>query len=459
MLETVQRINSFVNGFVWGPIMMVIMVGIGVYFTFRLRFFQISKFGHVLKVTFGSIFKKKEKKDGSISSFQAMTTALAATLGTGNIVGVATAIIIGGPGAIFWMWVSAFFGMMTKYAEVTLSIHYKDKNENGESVGGPMYYIEKGLHQKWLAIIFALFCFIASFGIGNMAQINSATKALGEAFHISEYNWVVGILFSIILGLVIIGGIKSIGKITEMVIPLFSIFYILAGIVLLIVHYEAIPEALKSIFTYAFNPPAAASGVLGYTIMQGMRQGIAKGVFSNEAGLGSAPIAYAAAGSNDPAEQGIWGILEVFLDTIIMCTLTALIVLTSGAWQTPGITGAELTIQAFSAGIGDYAGNIVAISTVAFALATCLSWSYYGEKSIEYLTKNNNIVSIYRILYIFVIVVGAVIESDLVWDLSDTFNGLMAIPNIIALILLSPKVIRITREYLQRLKRKKKGKS
>lgn len=445
-MEIVEKINGALNGFVWGPVMIVVLVGIGIYFTVKTRFLQLTKFGLMLKTTVGSAFSKKDKAraKGTITPFQAMTTALAGTIGTGNIAGVATAIVSGGPGAVFWMWVSSFFGMITKYAEVALAIRYREKKENGEYVGGPMYYIQKGLHMKWLAVVFAVFCVLASFGIGNMTQSNSIAEALYSSFGVEK--WLSGVVACIIVGLVIIGGITRIAKVTEKFVPVMGIFYVIGAVAVLCINADAVPAAFKLIFTEAFNMQAVGGGIFGYVMMNAIRFGFSRGVFSNEAGLGSAPIAHAAATTDSPVKQGLWGIFEVFFDTIVMCTLTTLVILTSGLWTT-GLDGAALTAASFGSTMGSFAQYFISISTVFFAISTIISWSYYGERCIEYLFKRPTCILLYRMCFIFSIVVGATTNLTLVWSIADTLNGFMAIPNLIALIGLSGVVVKMTREH------------
>lgn len=455
-MELIIAINDKINGFVWGPVMLALLVGTGVYLSFRIGFIQVSKFGYMWKNTIGTLFGKKTKKklvDG-ITPFQAVSTALASTVGTGNITGIATAITLGGPGAVFWMWVSAFFGMVTKYSEILLALTFREKNAKGENVGGPMYYIENGLGWKWLAVIFAIFATMASFGIGNIAQSNSIAQALDKSFGIPVLAS--GIFFAIIVAVVIIGGIKSIARVNEKIVPFMAAFYIICAVIALIVNFKEIPAAFGLIFGNAFTLPSAAGGVAGYTIMMAMRYGFARGVFSNEAGLGSAPIAHAASSTKDPVEQGLWGIFEVFLDTIVICTLTALVVLTSGLWNT-GIDGAPLSIAAFNQALpGNIGGIGVTIGMVLFATSTMFGWSYYGEKALEYLFKNASasvgriVIIIYRCLFVFMVVIGAVGGLKLVWDIADTLNGLMAIPNLIALLALSGVVIKTTKKGFER---------
>ncbi len=445
-METIANINSVINSFVWGPYMLVLLVGTGIFITVATGFFQISRIKLWCSKTFGSL-RTKSTAGKNITPFQAVSAALASTVGTGNIAGVATAIVAGGPGAVFWMWVSAFFGMMTKYSEVLLAVHFREKDENGIHYGGPMYYIEKGVKAKWLAVAFAFFGAFASFGIGNMTQSNSIAGAL-QSFSIPPI--VTGIVFAVLSALVIIGGIKRIATVTEKLVPFMAVLYFFGAIVLLVMNASAIPEAFSVIFASAFNIKSVGGGVMGYGIAQAMRYGVARGVFSNEAGLGSAPIAHAASESKNPAEQGLWGIFEVFVDTIIICTLTALIVLTSGLYKTGDLSGAALTAGAFELGFGSAGNLFLSISLICFAFSTIIGWSYYGERCLAYLSKNNKVVTqVYRILFILSIVIGATLELTLVWNIADTLNGLMAIPNLIALLILSGTIITITKKYLK----------
>ena len=433
MLETIMSVNSFVNGIVWGPPMLLLLIGTGILLTVRSGFLiQIRKFGTVMKHTAGSLFGPDAHKKGEsgVTPFQAVATALASTVGTGNITGVATAITIGGPGAVFWMWVSAFFGMMTKYAEVLLAVKFREKNERNEWVGGPMYYIEKGLGWKWLAVIFALFAAVASFGIGNIAQSNSIANAVNQ-----------------------VTGISRIAQVTEKLVPFMGLFYVILGVVTLVLNFGNLPEAFKLIFWCAFNPDAALGGVSGYTIMLAIRYGFARGVFSNEAGLGSAPIAHAAANTDSPVKQAFWGAFEVFFDTFIICSITGLVVVSSGAW-TSDLQGTALTIAAFSSSTGALGAWLITIATILFAFSTILGWSYYGEKAIEYLFKGTAAVGgvklAYRLAFVVMTVFGAVGSLTLVWDIADTLNGLMAIPNLIGLVGLSGIVVKLTKEYFEK---------
>ena len=453
MMEFITHWNGVINGIVWGPPVLALLIGTGILLTVRVGFIQVRKFGVIMKHTLGSLFgPDAHKKDESgVTPFQAVATALASTVGTGNITGVATAVTLGGPGAIFWMWVSAFFGMMTKYAEVLLAVKFREKNERNEWVGGPMYYIENGLGWKWLAVIFAVFATIASFGIGNMTQSNSIANALQSTVGISPL--VTGIIVAIGAGIVILGGIKRIAQVTEKLVPFMGLFYVVLGVATLVMNFGNLPEAFRLIFYCAFNPDAALGGATGYTVMLAIRYGFARGVFSNEAGLGSAPIAHAAANTDSPVKQAFWGAFEVFFDTFIICTITGLVVVSSGAW-TSGLQGTSLTIAAFGNSLGSIGEWGVTIGTVLFAFSTILGWSYYGEKSIEYLFKGTSLVGGvklgYRVAFVLMTIFGAVGSLQLVWDIADTLNGLMAIPNLIALVALSGIVVKLTKEHFSK---------
>lgn len=438
-----MELNSKLNSLVWGPYMLVLIVGTGVYLTTRTNFMSITKMGYVLKNTLFKMFDKTTLGEGEITPFQAVATALAATIGTGNIAGVATAIALGGPGAIFWMWVSALFGMATKYGEVVLAIKYREKTEDGRYVGGPMYYIEKGLGMKWLAAIFAFFGAVAAFGIGNMVQGNSVAAAMEASFGISKL--ISGIIIAAAAAAVILGGLKRIAQVTEKLVPFMAAFYVIGGIIILVTQAAKIPAALGLIFSQAFTGTAAVGGFAGSTIMMAARYGVARGVFSNEAGLGSAPIAHAAATTDNPVRQGLWGIFEVFMDTIVVCSMTALSIVVTGVWNT-GETGAALTTAAFNAGLPGPGGIIVAIGVLLFAFSTILSWEYYGERCAEYLL-GSKINMIYRVLWIPFIVIGATGGLVMMWDIADTLNGLMAIPNLIGLLGLSGVIIKLTKDY------------
>ena len=459
MLETITNINSAINGFVWGPIMLALLVGTGVYLTFRTGFIQVRRFGYIMKNTVGSLFTKKDgdKDHGSnLSPFQAVTTALAGTVGTGNVAGVTGAIFVGGPGAVFWMWVSAFFGMCTKYAEIALAMKYRVTDENGSYRGGPMYYIENGLGKnwKWLAALFAILGGLASFGIGNIAQSSEIAGAMNGLVGLDPM--ITGVLLAVLVAVVVLGGVQRIGQVTSYMVPFMAIFYILAGITVIVLRITDVPAVLATIFTSAFSFEAVGGGVFGYAIMVAMKQGFARGVFSNEAGLGSAPIAHASSSTEEPAEQAMWGVFEVFIDTIVICTITSMAVLLSGMeLGTDALAGyaskGAAAVAAFNSILpGTLGGTVIQVSLLFFALSTILSWSFYGERCWGYLTGNNKTVSmVYKLLFIAFCVVGATGSGTLMWDIADTLNGMMAIPNLIALLALSGVVARITRDYFK----------
>ncbi len=435
-MPDLTTINSFINHIVWGPYMLILLVGVGIFFTFKLHFFPVRHFPVWWRKTALSFFYSKNRPSSEkISPFQAMATALAGSIGTGNIVGVANAIALGGAGAVFWMWVAAFFGMSTVFAENVLGVKYRIKR-NGKFVGGPMYYIEKGLHCKWLAVIFAVFCTLAAFGMGNMTQANSVSGALQNGFGISPQ--ISGIVLALFVGVIIFGGIDRISKLTEKLVPVMAVIYTLAVFIVIAVNFREIPYAFSEIFTQAFDCKAVTGGFMGYGMAKAVKYGISRGVFSNEAGLGSSPIVHSAADTDNPYEQGMWGIFQVFIDTIVLCTLMALCILTTHADKT-GLDGIRLSTYSFESVLG-FAGNLfMSLSIILFAFATLISWSYYGEKSLEYLTDGKYITA-YRIFYALVTYIGCITNISLVWDISDTINGLMAIPNLAALVLLSSKV-------------------
>ncbi|HQA47913.1 MAG TPA: sodium:alanine symporter family protein [Bacillota bacterium] len=447
-MEFFMELNSKLNSLVWGPPMLVLIVGTGVYLTTRINFMSITKIGYVLKNTLLKMFDKSTVGEGEITPFQAVATALAATIGTGNIAGVATAIALGGPGAVFWMWLSAIFGMATKYGEVVLAIKYREKTPDGRFVGGPMYYIRNGLNLKWLAAIFALFGALAAFGIGNMTQANSVAAVLESNFGVNK--WISGIIVAAATAAVVLGGLKRIVQVTEKLVPFMAAFYVLGGIIILVTNAARIPAAFGLIFSQAFTGTAAVGGFAGSTIMMAARYGVARGVFSNEAGLGSAPIAHAAATTDNPVRQGLWGIFEVFMDTIVVCSITALSIMLTGVWQT-GETGAALSALAFDTAIPGIGGSIVAVGVLLFAYSTIISWEYYGERCAEYLLGSKVILP-YRILFIPFIVIGAIGGLVTIWDIADTLNGLMAIPNLIGVLGLSGVIIKLTKEYFSKEK-------
>ena len=452
----IAEINGIVNGFAWGPLMLLLLVGTGIYLTIRVHWLQVTHFGRILKNTVGTLFRKQDGKDhgANISPFQAVTTALAGTVGTGNIAGVTGAIFTGGAGAVFWMWVAAFFGMITKYAEIVLSMKFRVKDEKGAYHGGPMYYIENGIGKgwKWLAVIFCLLGGLASFGIGNIAQSSEISGALLDLFRLPPV--VSGLIIAFVVALVTLGGIKRIGKVTSLLVPFMSVFYIVAGLAVILLRIYEVPMVLLRIITGAFSFKSIGGGLFGYTIMMAMRQGFARGVFSNEAGLGSAPIAHAASSTEEPCEQAIWGVFEVFIDTIVICSITAFAVLLSGVLDVEGGLGAYASKGAAAAAAfntilpGTLGGKIIELSLLFFALSTILSWAYYGENCWGYLTKNNTtVVLVYKIIFSLVCIVGAIGSGTLMWDIADTLNGLMAIPNLLALLILSGLVAKMTKEY------------
>ena len=425
--------------------MLALIILVGLQFSIRLKFFQIFKAKVWLKKTIGTVFSRTNTKNkgNGISPFQAASTALAGAIGTGNIIGVATAITLGGPGSVFWMWVAAIFGMMTVFAENILGVKYRVQSSDGQNMGGPMYYIEKGLNQKWLAILFSVNCILASFGMGNMAQANAISAAFKKTFSISPS--ITGLVLAVLAGIIILGGIKRIAKVSEKIVPFMALFYILGGVIIIILHINNIPKALFNIVYQAFNLKSIFGGTLGYSMTTAIKYGISRGVFSNEAGLGSSPIVHAASHENEPTIQGMWGIFQVFIDTIDVCTITALCILTTNLSSTEK-DGALLSIEAFSSSFGSFGELFVLSSIVLFSFATIISWSYYGERSVEYISSKKYIL-IYRAIYIVFILFGSVLELGLVWSLSDTFNGLMAIPNLIALIFLSNQVIKEYKAY------------
>ena len=457
MLEKISTVNGMVNGFVWGPVMLALLVGTGIFLTVRTGWVQVRWFGYIMKHTVGSLFHKEDRDHGSnLSPFQAVTTALAGTVGTGNIAGVTGAIFVGGPGAVFWMWVSAFFGMCTKYSEIALAMKYRVTDSDGRHKGGPMYYIENGLGRnwKWLAVLFALLAGIASFGIGNIAQSSEIAGAMEGLFGLEP--WMTGVLLVVVVGIVVLGGVQRIGQVTSYLVPFMAIFYILAGVGVIVLRITEIPAAFATIVTSAFRLEAVGGGVFGYAFLVAMRQGFARGVFSNEAGLGSAPIAHAASSTQEPGEQAIWGVFEVFIDTIVICTITSLAVVLSGlelgeaALDTYSSNGAA-AVAAFNTILpGNLGGMVIQISLLFFALSTILSWSYYGERCWGYLTGNNRVVTwTYKVIFVLMCLVGATGSGTLMWDLSDTLNGMMAIPNLVALLLLSGVVVSITKQYFK----------
>ncbi len=457
MLETIESINNVVNNFIWGVPAMVCIIGVGLVLSFRTRFLQIRKFPYAMKVTIGRMFRKKQAADGAMTPFQAVCTALAATVGTGNIAGVAGAIAIGGPGAVFWMWISALLGMCTKFSEVTLAVHFREKNDKGEFVGGPMYYIKNGLkkHWHWLAYLFAAFGVITVFGTGNATQVNTITTAIDSALFnygiiskdsASTINLVIGIVLAVLLALILLGGIKRIGQVTEKLVPFMALFYVVLALGVVILNINHVPAVFKEIVEGAFSPASVTGGVVGSFFMS-MKKGVSRGIFSNEAGLGTGSIAHACADTRKPVKQGFFGIFEVFVDTIVICTLTALVILCSEVPITYGqAAGAELTISGFTATYGNWVSLFTAVAMCCFAFSTIIGWGLYGARCIEFLfgTKVNKP---FMFVYSLVAIVGATLDLGLLWSIAETFNGLMAIPNLIAVFLLSGVVVKLVREH------------
>lgn len=450
LIELISLVNAKVNGFVWGPVMLTLLIGTGLFLSFRTRFLQFRKFGYIISHTIGSVFKKEQhNKDGAgVSAFQAVATAMAGTIGTGSIAGIATAIVSGGPGAVFWMWVSALLGMITKYSEIVLSLKYREKNEEGKWVGGPMYYIRNGLGLKWLAALFAVCAMFACLGTGNATQSNSISIALESTLGISP--WITGVILAILVAAVILGGMRRISTVNERLVPFMAVFYVVGAIVALFINIKEVPAAFALIFREAFNFRAAAGGAAGYGIMTAMHYGFARGVFSNEAGLGSAPIAHAASSTKNPVDQGFWGMFEVFFTTIVICTLSALIILTTGLWQLGEFQGAALSIASFNRIIPGIGGIVVTLGTIFFACSTILGWAYYGEVSVQYLFKSKKAVWVYRVVYVGVVLLGSVGNLDLIWSISETMNGFMAIPNLIGIMGLYKVVCTLTKERFEK---------
>ncbi len=483
MLETISKINSSINSVVWGIPMLILIIGTGIYLTCGTKFFQISHLKHWFSQTIGGVFKKggevTDKSDkNSISQFQALCTALAATIGVGNIAGVAAAIASGGPGAVFWMWLSAFFGMMTNYSENVLGIYYRVKNNDGEWCGGAMYYLRDGLGSKKhcktlgkvLSVLFSVFCLFASFGIGNMGQINTISTNITSEFAIPAlqnitvfgkvnlYSLIVGVCLMLIAGLVIIGGIKRIANVAEKIVPVMAVIYIVGTLIIFFSNIQRVGEVFGAIFRFAFGFKALGGGLTGVLVKETVTWGFKRGVFSNEAGLGSSVMVHSASNVKEPVKQGMWGIFEVFFDTIVVCTLTAFAVLSSGVIDlSTGARTAEfadtdktaLVAQAFSGVFGSFGGKFIAIAVLFFAFSTVLGWSFYGTKAWEYLFGTKSTI-IYKTVFVLFIVVGSTMSLDLAWDISDTFNGLMAIPNLIGVVSLSGIVFKITKNYTDR---------
>lgn len=458
MLETISSINQVVNDFIWGVPAMVCIIGVGILLSVRTNFIQIRKFPYAIKITIGRMFKKKEAGDGAMTPFQAVCTALAGTVGTGNIAGVAGAIAIGGPGAVFWMWCSAVLGMCTKFAEVTLAVHFRQRNQAGDWVGGPMYYIQNGLGKHWqfLAVLYSLFGALTVFGTGNATQVNTIVTAIDSAViqfvhlsdtFISNMNLIIGILVAMIVAMVLLGGVKRIGSVSEKLVPFMAVFYVVLSIGVVVLNYRHLPYVFTSIFEGAFRPEAFTGGVIG-SLFVSMKKGVSRGIFSNEAGLGTGSIAHACADTHKPVKQGMFGIFEVFADTIVICTLTAMVILCSGTPVAYGqAAGAELTIAGFTSTYGGWASLFTAVALCCFAFTTIIGWGLYGSRFAAFLFKTDKIIKPFFVVYSFVAILGATLDLGLLWGIADTFNGLMSIPNLIALLLLSGSVADLTKQY------------
>ena len=463
MIDIITSVNDALNAFIWGIPAMACIIGVGLYLAIRSGFLQIRKFGYALKNTVGRVFQKTQAAEGSITPFQAVCTALAATVGTGNIAGVAGAIAIGGPGAVFWMWISALLGMGTKFAEVTLAVHFRERNDKGDYVGGPMYYIKNGLGKKWmwLAYLYAVFGVCAVFGTGNATQVNTITAAVNTALinyglltadSTAGSNLIIGVFIAIIVALILIGGVKRIGKVSEKLVPLMALLYVVLGLGLIIMKVNMVPAVFVSIFRGAFQPAAVTGGVVG-SFFVSMQKGVSRGIFSNEAGLGTGSIAHACADTSDPVKQGMFGIFEVFMDTIVICTMTALIILLSGVNVPYGqAAGAELTISGFTTVYGNWVSIFTAIAMCCFAFSTIVGWGLYGARCAEFLL-GSKILLPFNIAYSLVSIVGATVNLGLIWGISDTFNGFMTVPNLISVFLLTPVVLKLTKEHFAELKK------
>ena len=458
MLETITVVNQAVNSFIWGIPAMVCIIGVGLLLSVRTGFLQIRKFPYAIRTTIGRIFRRKDASDGAMTPFQAVCTALAATVGTGNIAGVAGAIAIGGPGAVFWMWCSALLGMCTKFAEVTLAVHFRERNKNGELVGGPMYYIKNGLGSRWqfLAVLYSLFGVLTVFGTGNATQVNTIVTAIDSALLatgsglngiLPTLNLIVGVVVAMRVAMVLLGGVKRIGSVTEKLVPFMALFYIVLALGVVALNYRRFPAVLASIVGGAFDPQAVTGGAIG-SVFLSMQKGVSRGIFSNEAGLGTGSIAHACADTHKPVKQGMFGIFEVFADTIVICTLTAMVILCSGVPVGYGsAAGAELTISGFTATYGGWSSIFTAVALCCFAFSTIIGWGLYGSRCIEFLFHTDKVVGPFLVVYSFVSILGATVDLGLLWSIADTFNGLMSIPNLIALLLLSGTVAKLTKEF------------
>ena len=459
MLDIIESVNTAVNNFIWGVPAMICIIGVGIYLSIRNSFIKIRKFAYAIRSTLGKVFQKQTASDGALTPFQAVCTALAATVGTGNIAGVAGAIAIGGPGAVFWMWISAFLGMCTKFSEVTLAVHFRERNKDGDYVGGPMYYIKNGLsrHWHWLAFVFSAFGVLTVFGTGNATQVNTITTAINSAlinFHLLDpaytktSNIILGIVIAVLVGLILLGGIKRIGSVTEKLVPFMAVIYIALSLGVIILNIQRVPGVFASIFAGAFQPSSVTGGVVGSFFLS-MKKGVSRGIFSNEAGLGTGSIAHACADTDEPVKQGLFGIFEVFTDTIVICTMTALVILCSGVPVDYGnAAGAELTILGLTSTYGSWISIFTAVALCCFAFSTIIGWGLYGARCIEFLFSSK-VIKPFMVVYSLVSILGATVNLGLLWSIAETFNGLMSIPNLIALFLLSGTVVKLVRKYFK----------
>ena len=469
MLSVIEKVNDVVNNFIWGVPAMICIIGVGLLLSFRTGFIQIRKFPYAMKVTLGRMLKKREASDGALTPFQAVCTALAATVGTGNVAGVAGAIAIGGPGAVFWMWISALLGMCTKFSEVTLAVHFHERNANGDLVGGPMYYIKNGLkkHWHWLAYLFSAFGVLTVFGTGNATQVNTITTAIDSALYnydiiskesASTLNLIIGIVLAALIALILLGGIKRIASVSQIVVPFMAVAYFVFALILIICNITKVPAAVVTVVQGAFHPRAVTGGVVG-SMFVAMQNGVARGIFSNEAGLGSAPIAAAAAQTHEPVRQGLVSMTGTFIDTIVICTLTGLSIVLTGAWQVDGLEGVQVTTYAFQNGLPFphvVSSFVLMMCLVFFAFTTILGWDYYSERCLEYLTGGNmKKVMVFRWIYILAVFIGPYMTVSAVWTIADIFNGLMALPNMIALFALNGVVVYETKKFFEAGKHKK----
>lgn len=457
-MDLIVSINRVVNDFVWGVPAMICIIGVGLYLSIRSRFVQIRKFAYSMKSTIGRMFEKADATDGTMTPFQAVCTALAATVGTGNIAGVAGAIALGGPGAVFWMWCSALLGMCTKFTEVTLAVHFREKNQSGDLVGGPMYYMKNGLKKnwQWLAIVYSLFGVLTVFGTGNATQVNTITTSIDSAITqyaimaptaMKSFNLMIGIVVAVLVGLVLLGGIKRIGSVTEKLVPFMAVFYVVIAVGVVVINIKHVPGVFASIFAGAFNPKAFTGGIVGSMFLS-LKRGVSRGIFSNEAGLGTGSIAHACADTSAPVKQGLFGIFEVFADTIVICTLTALVILCSGTYVEYGqAAGAALTISGFTITYGSWVSVFIAVALCCFAFSTIIGWGLYGARCLEFLCKSSKVIKPFYLVYALVAILGATVDLGTLWDIADTFNGLMAVPNLISLFMLSGVMVKLLKEY------------